>query len=125
MKHGYCKLVGLAFLFSPLVVNAQNLGERYETLLNPLPAQELVCFTRSCDLLSLFMLIIRDILQVIPIFSVVFIIIGGFQMVTSAGNEERLLKAKRTVIWAVLGLVVAMLAFSIIAIVRNFVGVDV
>ena len=120
-----------SFLYSclvwvfPTAVFAQNLGQKYEQLLNPLPDQELICFTRACDLLSMFLLIIRDILQVIPIFSVLFIIIGGFKMVMSAGNEERLAEAKRTVVWAVLGLVVAVLAFSIIAIVQNFLGANV
>lgn len=113
---------GFLILFLPLTAFAQNLGQKYEQLLNPLPENELICLTRTCDLLSLFLLIIRDILQIIPIVSVIFIIIGGFKMISSSGNEQKLAEAKRTVVWAVLGLVVAVLSFSIIAIVQNLIG---
>jgi hypothetical protein len=40
-------------------------------------------------------------------------------MITAAGNEETYGQAKKTVTWAVLGLIVAMLSFSIVAIVQN------
>ena len=40
-------------------------------------------------------------------------------MITAAGNEEALTKAKKTIVWAILGLVLALLSFSIIAIVQD------
>ena len=103
----------------PLLAKA-DFSRSYDSLSNPLPSDELFCPTVACDLTQLFLLVIRDILQLVPIASVLFIIIGGFQMVASAGNEERLIKAKRTILWAVLGLIFSMLSFSIVAIVKNF-----
>ena len=96
-------------------------------LFNPIPpAQELFCPTYPiCDLKQEFLLILASILRLIPILSVVFIIIGGFKMVMSQGNEEALISAKRTVIWAVLGFVISILSFSIIAIIQNFLGVNI
>ena len=117
-------VIGLVLIFLPSVVSAA-LSQKYEALYNPLPPNELVCPTAACDLTQMFLLIIRDILQLIPVVAVLAIIVGGFQMISSAGNEERLIRAKRTVLWAVLGLAVAILSFSIIAIVKNFLGSNV
>jgi hypothetical protein len=80
------------------------------TLYNPLP---------ESDLTHAFLVIAQGLLAILGVFAVVFIIVGGFQMLTSAGNEETLLKAKKTIIWAILGLVVALMSFSIIIIVQD------
>jgi amino acid transporter len=79
-------------------------------LFNPLPEQ---------DLTHVFLLITQGLLAILGIFAVVFIIVGGVEMVVAAGNEEALAKAKKTIVWAVLGLVVALMSFSIIAIVED------
>lgn len=80
------------------------------TLYNPLPEN---------DLTHVFLLITKSFLGIIGIWAVMFIIFGGFQMVTASGNEEAYEKAKKTITWAVLGLAVALLSFSIIAIVED------
>ena len=113
-------LMGILFLFWPAVVFAGSIVQKYDQLLNPLPDNELFCPTAFCDLQQMFLLIIRDFLQLLPIAAVLFIIIGGFQMVMSAGNEERLARAKRTVLWAVLGLIIGILSFSLVSMVQNF-----
>jgi len=111
----------LVVIAIPLAARA-DLVQGYEKLYDPLPSNELVCPTVTCDLRQMALLILRDILQLVPIASVVAIIFGGFQMVASSGNEERVLKAKRTIFWAIAGLVFAFLSFSIIAIVQNLLG---
>ena len=82
-------------------------------IVNPLPVNGLT---------DIVLLIMRGFLFIVAIWAVLFIIIGGFQMVTAAGNEEGYLKARKTVTWAIIGLVIAMLSFSIVAIVQNFIG---
>ena len=67
----------------------------------------------------------RYILGLIGIFAVLFIMIGGFRMVMSQGNEEAYGAAKKTITWAVIGLVVAVLSFSMIAIVENLLQANV
>jgi hypothetical protein len=86
------------------------------TLFNPLP---------EGDLVHVFLLVAQGFLGILGILAVVFIVVGGFEMVVAAGNEEMYLKAKKTIVWAVLGLVVATLSFSIIAIVEDFLGVTI
>lgn len=102
-----------------------GLTEKYEQLTNPLPSATMYCATAFCDLKSMFLLVIRDILQIIPIAAVVMIVVSGFQMVVSGGNEEKIKQAKRTMLWAVLGLVIAILSFSIVAITQNLIGANI
>lgn len=55
--------------------------------------------------------------------SVIVIIIGGFRYVTSQGNQQQLQSAKSTILYAVVGLVVAISARLIVQlVVDNFYG---
>lgn len=58
-------------------------------------------------------------LALVGVTSVIFIIVGGFQMHVALGNEEAIKKAKTTITWAVVGLVFAILSVSIVNIVSN------
>lgn len=51
--------------------------------------------------------------------SVIFIIVGGFQLHTALGNEEALGKAKKTLIWAISGLIISILAVAIVQIISK------
>jgi hypothetical protein len=46
--------------------------------------------------------------------SVIFIIVGGFRYVVSAGNPKEVAQAKATITYAVVGLVIAILAIIIV-----------
>ena len=59
-------------------------------------------------------IIINVALGVIGVLAVVVIIIGGFQYTTSQGDPGRTKKAKDTIMYGIIGLVVALLAFSIV-----------
>jgi uncharacterized membrane protein len=47
-------------------------------------------------------------------------VIGGFLYITSAGNEERAKKGRTTVINAIIGLVIIILAYVIANVVSSF-----
>jgi hypothetical protein len=117
---------GILLLTPPAFASTQSIQALFNPI-NPIPvASQLFCPTYPiCDLKTEFLLILTNILRIIPILSVFFIIVGGFRMTMSQGNEEALGAAKRTIVWAVLGLVFALLSFSIIAIVQNFLGVNI
>lgn len=55
----------------------------------------------------------------IGILSVVFIIVSAIQITTSGGDAEKVKKARRTLLYAVIGLVVAILAGVIVSIIFN------
>ena len=51
---------------------------------------------------------------VIGFIAVVIIIYGGFMYTTSAGDSNKVTKAKNAIMYGIIGLVVAMLAFAIV-----------
>jgi len=54
--------------------------------------------------------------------AVIFIIIGAFQFVTAGGKPESISEARQKIIWAIVGIVIALFAKAIPAVVTNFLG---
>jgi len=57
--------------------------------------------------------IINVIVSLLGLIAVVLIIIGGFQWMTSGGEEEKITKAKQLMINGIIGLVIIVLAYAI------------
>ena len=76
------------------------------------------------DLPALIVLIIKYLIALVGMVAVLMIIIGGYQMVTSVGNEETYKKAKHTITYAIVGLVLAVLSYSIAAIIETSLGAN-
>ncbi len=66
------------------------------------------------DLMTTVNTIINVALGVIGLVAVVMIIMGGLNYTTSAGDAAKVKKAKDTIMYGVIGLVVALLAFAIV-----------
>lgn len=58
-------------------------------------------------------------LGIAAVTSVIFIIVGGLQLHLAMGNEEAMTKAKKTLLWAIVGLVISILAVAIVRIVTT------
>lgn len=58
--------------------------------------------------------LVNVLLYVIGAIAIVMIIIGGLLYVTSSGDSGNITKAKNTIVYSVVGLVVAILAYAII-----------
>ncbi len=54
------------------------------------------------------------LLMIVGALAVLFIIIGGVQYITSAGNPDNIGKAKNTILYGVIGLIVAILAYAVV-----------
>jgi uncharacterized membrane protein len=54
--------------------------------------------------------------------AVLFLIVGGLQYITAAGNEKRSEAAKSTILYAVIGLVVILLSFVIVGFLKVNIG---
>ena len=63
--------------------------------------------------------IIQVILGFAGIVAVLFIIIGGFQYMTSAGNDELAARGKKTLVNAVIGLVLIIISYIIVVVISN------
>ena len=62
--------------------------------------------------------VIEDLLQIAAYVTVAFIIMGGFKYMTSSGSPDQAAKAMKTIINAVIGMVVALGSVGLV----NFVG---
>ena len=72
-----------------------------------------------CSATDTILAVIDYALTLSGVVTVLFLIVGGFWYVTSAGNEEQAEKGKKTIINSVIGLVVIILAFTIVRIVAG------
>lgn len=68
--------------------------------------------------------IISLLLFIVLALSLLFLIIGGITWITSGGDKEGLAKAKGTITYAIVGLVLALGSFIILRILSNFFGFD-
>ena len=74
-----------------------------------IPAEE-----ANANLMGTLNTIINVVLSVLGIVAVVVIIVGGFTYMTSNGDATKITKAKNTILYGVIGLVIALLAFAIV-----------
>ena len=63
--------------------------------------------------------VINWVLMFAAAVAVLFLILGGLQYVTSAGNKDRIEKAKQTILYSVIGLIVIALSYAIVAFVST------
>ncbi len=63
---------------------------------------------------GIFKQITNTILYIIGIIAVIVLIIGGIKYVVSGGDSKKVTDAKNTVLYAIIGLVIAFLAFAIV-----------
>ncbi|PJC40748.1 MAG: hypothetical protein CO042_02130 [Parcubacteria group bacterium CG_4_9_14_0_2_um_filter_41_8] len=63
---------------------------------------------------ALYGRLIRSFLGAIGVAALFFFIIGGFKILTSQGNSDKLKSGKDTLVWAVIGLVVAFSSYILL-----------
>lgn len=63
---------------------------------------------------SIFNTIVNAILYIVGIVCVIMIIVGGIRYATSSGDQAQVTTAKNTIMYAIIGLVVAILAYAIV-----------
>ncbi len=71
---------------------------------------------------ELIIRLINILLMLAAMVSVLVIIAGGFNLVTANGNETKITKGKRSIMWAIGGLVISLMSFSIVAIVQSIIS---
>lgn len=63
---------------------------------------------------SIFNTIVNILLFIIGAISVVMLIFGGIRYTTSGGNSASVTAAKNTILYAIVGLIIAFLAFAVV-----------
>jgi len=76
----------------------------------------------SMDLMAGIKLILGAVFGIIGVVAVVMIILGGISYATSQGDPGKVKKGKDTILYGVIGLIVALLAFAIVNFVLGALG---
>ena len=74
------------------------------------------------DFIGLFNRVAYTFAAFIFMISIIMVLIAAFTFVSAAGNAEKATKARGTLVFAVIGIAVALLAFSVPAIIVSFFG---
>ncbi|HYG84363.1 MAG TPA: pilin [Verrucomicrobiae bacterium] len=77
-------------------------------------AQSAICRSSNDSLPSLIQNIINVLIFLIGAISVIMIVIGGLRYTTSGGDSSAVTGAKNTILYAIIGLVVAISAYGIV-----------
>lgn len=96
---------------SPLVAVSFNIWTNTNTACAATGSLGGVCFNSIIVLIGNF---IRLGLFAAGLLAVIFIIIGGLQYVTSSGNPQGTAKAKNTITYAIIGLLIAIFSAGIV-----------
>ncbi len=72
-----------------------------------------------CTASGLALYVTKIILTLSGTVTIIFLMLGGFWYLTSAGNEEQAEKGRSIITNSIIGLIVVMLAYTIVAIVSN------
>jgi len=75
----------------------------------------------TADFSSAIVSIINGIIGIFGAVAAIFVVVGGYYYMTSGGDPGKVKKAKDTILYALIGLAVAALAFAIV----NFVIVNI
>lgn len=73
----------------------------------------------SAFIWTIVMNVIEVFLQLVGYISVAYIIVGGFKYMTSAGSPDGTVKARKTIINAVIGLVISIFSVAIVNLVAG------
>ncbi len=72
------------------------------------------CTNRAKTVPDVVVNILNIVIGLSGLIAVIFIIIGGLGYMTSSGETAKIEKAKKTILYAVIGLIVCALAFAIV-----------
>ena len=73
---------------------------------------------------GVFTNITNTALAIVGIVSVIMLIWGGLRYVVSGGDSKKVTDAKNTILYAIIGLIIAVLAYAIVNFVLNSLGGD-
>lgn len=114
MKKAFYYLVGAVALALPSVAMAQGGGITPTVQPTSLPG--------TADFGALLTSVINWFLTLVGLIAVIMLIIGGFRYLTSGGNQEAVEKAKNTILYAIIGIVIVILSYAIVATITGALG---
>lgn len=112
------RVVSLSLLVCALCFVAHPIAPIYAAgdFVGPLPATEGQLdnpLGENKTVQDVIVLVISYLLGILGVVALAMVVYGGLQYVYSAGNSERLQKAKETILWALIGVAIVILSLSI------------
>jgi hypothetical protein len=108
-KSGATAMVAISSFLILKIAHAQTIK-----LVDPLGGNE--SFTSVATAAAVFLF--WDI--AVPL-SVIMVLVGAFQLITSAGDPEKVSQGRKTILYAAVGLAVALVAGSVVTIIKSFI----
>lgn len=99
-------IFGLALLVVPVLAFAQ-----FNYFGNSANFNNSGVVTTETNVSDIAVKVIQWIMGIVGLICVIMIIYGGITYATAAGNEDRITMGKTILIWAIVGLVICLLAF--------------
>jgi len=109
-------ILAVVLVTAPMAASALQIGNGCQSFAG------LNCNAANGTLTGLITTVINWMLALAGLIAVLFLIIGGFWYITSAGNEETAEKGKNTAINAIIGIVIIVLSYVIVNVVANLVS---
>ena len=104
--------VGFApVVFAPGVLAVSPIAEACDSSSN---TKNRLCGNQNEDADTLIKTVVNTMLFIVGLLSVIMIIIAGISYTTSGGDSGKVSKAKNTLTYSIVGLVVAFLAYAIV-----------
>ena len=104
--------VGFApVVFAPGVLAVRPIAEACDSSSN---TENRLCGNQNEDADTLIKTVVNTMLFIVGILSVIMIIVSGILYTTSSGDSGKVSKAKNTLTYSIVGLVVAFLAYAIV-----------
>lgn len=73
---------------------------------------------------GVFTQITNTVLYIVGVISVIMLVYGGLRYILSGGDSKKITDAKNTILYAIIGLIIAILAYAIVNFVLNTIGVQ-
>ncbi len=111
----YMKITGrLTFIFLHMFPGIALSANNSQSCTNPTSGELIPDCIKKITIVDILKITIESFLILAGTIAVLFIIIGGFQYVTSAGNPENVAKAKNTITYSIIGLVITIISLAVV-----------
>ncbi len=110
-----CILLAIATVFLPSAsIHAESVCDHLSPDSEVYRANGCGGSSTAVDLENAVIGIVNGIVGVLSLVAVIFIVVGGIHFMTAAGDASKVEKAKKTILYATIGLIICVLAFAIV-----------
>jgi len=103
-------IIVMLTITSFVIIPKVALGADAPTLPNPISGET----NEKINVISIMLRVMQIALAMVDIFALFMFILGGFEFLISSGNPEKVKKAKDTLVWATIGILVITLSYSVL-----------